>query len=372
LAAPFLARCPDISGRTQHPMEVRRPRWYLRRGRGQEDLAPSLALRASPPGALSSTSGPAFSAPSGSEKETSTEGVEKSVPAAVVISGRAGAYDEVNGRYELSKSTWGGRPVYLKADGELESPLAALDLEKPLALFFDHGFWAVAREVCSLPRALARCRPAKGAESSSHPADGGIGAAAAWEFLCDESKVGHMVSADTRKYMVDRNVLLQAIAADGSVIPSAAPAAALKERGQASAEVVKVDEERGQGEVRWVASASAEVAGDEVRVSIIMHDSVSVDMQSLGLEVAHKVLKVALTGYDVFEFKLPAAVDADANPKARWMERTRTLRVRLSLDAAAAAATSASAPLLGGIGGGGGGGCEEATSLGGGVDDGMD
>merc|ERR1711924_416559 len=44
LAAPFLARCGDASGRSRHPLDVRRPRWFVRRGRGQEDSDPAISL----------------------------------------------------------------------------------------------------------------------------------------------------------------------------------------------------------------------------------------------------------------------------------------------------------------------------------------
>ncbi|CAE7034938.1 unnamed protein product [Symbiodinium natans] len=41
LAAPFLARCPDTA---LHPLALRRrSRWYVRSGRGQEDVSPTLA-----------------------------------------------------------------------------------------------------------------------------------------------------------------------------------------------------------------------------------------------------------------------------------------------------------------------------------------
>jgi len=49
LAAPFLARCGDASGRSRHPLDVRRPRWFVRRGRGQEDSDPAIRLSAAHP-----------------------------------------------------------------------------------------------------------------------------------------------------------------------------------------------------------------------------------------------------------------------------------------------------------------------------------
>lgn len=51
LVAPFLARCGDGSGQSRHPLDIRRPRWQVRRGRGQEDLDPSFSLAAEAPAA---------------------------------------------------------------------------------------------------------------------------------------------------------------------------------------------------------------------------------------------------------------------------------------------------------------------------------
>merc|ERR1719174_541456 len=49
LAAPFLTRCGDSSGRSRHPLDIRKPRWHVRRGRNQEDLDPNICLSPSAP-----------------------------------------------------------------------------------------------------------------------------------------------------------------------------------------------------------------------------------------------------------------------------------------------------------------------------------
>lgn len=164
-----------------------------------------------------------------SSAEVPRPGLDAATPPTLAISGRTGAQAEVNGRYELSSSsTWAGRPVYT----QVEPPLP-FDQERPLVLFFDHGYWAVARGLSSLPRALARCHPR--CEQSAHPGDVG---GAPWEFLCDEDTRSMLVAVDTRKYMVDRGVRLEAFAADCSLV-ARTPEAALA-RGGLSPEAIGV------------------------------------------------------------------------------------------------------------------------------------
>lgn len=321
LAAPFLARCPDPSGRTRQPMEVRRPRWYLRKGRGQEELDPRVALQpAAPPEAPRAAAGGPARTPDGA-----CDG--GAAPAAVVLSGRAGRHADVNGRYDLSASlTWRSLPVYVQAD-------YPLDQERPLLIFFDGAAWVVTPELSSVPRAVVARRRAGGAPS--HPAAGG----GVWEFLSSEESLGSMVTTSSRTFSVDRAVVARAADADGAAAPLAPSPAPPQPSPCAPAAAAAAAGDGGSVAARpcWVSAASAEADG-EVRASIVVGDGVDVDLEHLDLDVAAQVLRVALRGAGpVFELALPSPVDVSAPPKARWHEKTRTLKVRLVAAVQAAA-----------------------------------
>merc|ERR1719356_1194642 len=108
-AAPFLARCADTSGRSRHPLEVRRPRWHVRTGRGREEMDPGVYLEEGRgrEGTAAAPSRPAKAVMQDSCGSASTAAVldtqtsEAAVPSAVVLSGRCGTHEQVNGRYEL-------------------------------------------------------------------------------------------------------------------------------------------------------------------------------------------------------------------------------------------------------------------------------
>jgi len=90
LVAPFLARCGDGSGQSRHPLDIRRPRWQVRRGRGQEDLDPNFSLSAEAPAASaaaagypepdSGTTGPSAVSSDCHKAEASPQGVQASAP----------------------------------------------------------------------------------------------------------------------------------------------------------------------------------------------------------------------------------------------------------------------------------------------------
>lgn len=252
------------------------------------------------------------------------------------LSGRAGLYSEVNGRYELTPSTWVGQPVY-----------AHTDREQTLRLFFSTGYWVLAPEVRSLPRAVARCHASAGA-----PHVVGLASSGPWEFLQGETSQGSLVTMQTRTYEPDRAFTVRVVCAEGSPPsrgkaegpgsaegpavfdppprPSAAPAPA---KSEAAGPVVP--------QPAWVREAIAELIGGEVRVVVAACEGVSVDLRKLSLDVAPKTLKVGLNSSEVLELSLPAAVDVEADPVARWSEKTRTLKVRLALAPSATGAASA-------------------------------
>eukprot|EP00440_Ansanella_granifera_P017790 gb/GFBE01019321.1/.p1 GENE.gb/GFBE01019321.1/~~gb/GFBE01019321.1/.p1 ORF type:complete len:925 (+),score=196.95 gb/GFBE01019321.1/:1-2775(+) len=335
MAAPFLARCADLSGRTRHPLELRRPRWQVRRGRGQEELDTTLQLSASAPG----------DAAKGNHAQTTTSGSPPSQavpdgatapPAAVSIAGRIGSQSEVNGRYELSSTSWRGKPVYIQCD-------EAEDKAQRLKIFSDGNYWVVAREMCSLPRSVARCHCQADSAYPGCPS----GAPQLWEFLEDASRIGHMVSVDTRTYAPDRSVALSvAEALKGSSEREALETArselldeALSTKQELFDPPSRRPEKAGQTERQivspadypdWVAEASVDVHGEEVRVNITCRHGLAVNQSSLDLSVATTSLHVRLVGQDAaLEMQLPTAVDPDSSPIARWSEKTRTLRVRL-------------------------------------------
>jgi len=212
LASPALGRCPEPSGRCRHPMEVRRAKWWIRKGRNQEEMSSTAKLEASPTQTAAHNKTSQTSSSTSSTLTTTTtaaptaatlagEGKEEddnTLPPTLYLAGREGTGNEVNGRYEMSHHTWAQKPVYVQVD-----PPMPFDQEKPLSLFFDHGYWAIARGVSSLPKAVARCHPLS---DSKHPADV---QGAPWEFQCDNSELRAFMSTNTRKFMVDRWVKLE-------------------------------------------------------------------------------------------------------------------------------------------------------------------
>jgi len=345
LAAPFLARCADLAGRSRHPLDVRRPRWYASRGaRAREEVEVAIHINAS---AMSSAGAPtvATSSPStlgGHCQGTAVDPVANEAPEAIEVEGRVGQHAEVNGVYRASGSVWNRHPVYSKeaedADGQT------------IWLFFGHGRWLLAEDVCSLPRAIARSP-----ESTVHPV-----AVGTWEFLCNETVQGNMVSMQTRTYVVDRSVVLRvpsSLLASGdrggppvaSLLASEQSMTAEKAVAQREAEVeaaavlqksscdLAAQEATAAKTLAapalpdWVESASAEVTGSEVHATVVARESVRVDLQSLNLDAGPRSLKIELCGHTVLELALPALVDVQSYPVARWSEKKRTLKVRLAL-----------------------------------------
>lgn len=81
----------------------------------------------------------------------------------------------------------------------------------------------------------------------------------------------------------------------------------------------------------WVGSASAELCGSTVHSVVTVCQTSRVNFKSLSLDVSSSALKVGLAGHDVLELSLPAVVDVNAHPAAKWSARTQTLRVHLAL-----------------------------------------
>lgn len=341
LAAPFLARCADTSCRSKHPLDLRRPRWYARRGRSHEEVEVGLCINSTAPSpdALGMSAGGA-GAGSGAPSPIPTG----DMPPAVEISGRKGPYAEVNGLYHLSESRWDGHPVYVNTVSEPST-----------SLFFDHSHWVLATNVCSVPRAVARC---SGFIDAPHP---GATSGLAWEFLSDETLRGSMVTTETRTYSIDRSVVLRKIEsglgdASSKVLADAAQANGAACKGvttwrtkvgaeeAAGGEMAKCDSGTSVSKVKdptvlkknqavwpdWVGHACAEVCGSEVHATVIARDSVAVDIQNLRLDVGPEIMKMELAGYNVLELPLPTAVDMESSPVAKWSEKKRTLKVRLA------------------------------------------
>lgn len=332
LAAPSLARCPDVTGKAKHPLQVRRQRWYIHRGRGQEELDPAVVLQSCSPAAAGHSAAVVATARGATHACDANDSLD-AIPAGIRVTGRHGDHTEVNGDYKISPLKLLGRPVYVHVAPDID--------KQALSIFFDSGCWVIAEEVTALPRALARCRP-KSPESAHPLQTGGV----VWEFLCDKSLEGRKgFPTVTRTYMVDRSV---AVSRDGSdSAPGAAHSPAgieasslvngthfepsgRSERASASEDAVR-HRSGGTADAGWVVSASAEVMAGEVCAAIVVSEAVEVNMQKLDIDVAQDVLKVSLAGHGVFELRLPSTVDASANPKAKWAEKSRTLRVRLAL-----------------------------------------
>lgn len=341
LAAPSLARCPDATGEARHPLQVHRQRWFIRRGRGQEELDSTVTVQGANPGpkeAIGSLEA------TDAKRYDGNEGLQDTVPTVITVTGRTGRHADVNGEYKISSSTWLGRPVYKQVEPDID--------KAPLSLFFNNNFWVLADEVCTLPRARARCRP--DVPESAHPLHSGR---AYWEFLRDEVQEGRMMTTVTSTYMVDRSVVLVAHGISAAGYPGAtsgavsgpdavSPQVSSDTAGNhidlfANSSDFNANILNGKGAVNsrsnaskqpaWVASSAVELIAGEIRASIAVSEAFDADPQSLSLDIAEDVLKVGLAGRGVLELRLPAAVDAAANPKAKWLEKTRTLRVRLAI-----------------------------------------
>lgn len=339
LAAPFLIRCADVPGRSRHPLELRRPRWHVRRGRGQEEIDPAVRLEA-----VASSAPMAQEQPPPSKLDAQEAQSEESVselPRTLELQGRTGLHSQVNGLYDLSSTSWGGRPVYSHR-------------EHRLALFHNHGYWVLAAEVCMIPCALARCS----CGARGPPMSGDV-----WEFLDGQSSIGRMVTVETRTYLPDRAVSLQIVRVDDSSNdPMTGADRAAEQRAEPApmhthvngdsatdlgAGVVATDRKlvvNSAGESAatqppckssrwpsWVRDASAELSSGEIRAAIVASDGIAVSLQSLSLDVALEYLQVGLAGQEALCLALPAAVDTESGPVARWSEKTRTLKVRLAL-----------------------------------------
>jgi len=312
LAAPFLVRCGDISGQSRHPLDLRRPRWYVRKGRGQEDPDPGISLSSGP---VSDKSGYVFTDSKVSSARDGVGGLEGSAselpgpedvpPQVVEVIGRQGSHQEVNGLYERTPSASSGMPVYMHS-------------EHRLSLFLIKGYWVVAPEVCAVPYALAR-----------HPAPAGtkspMGCSVAWEFLQGQCQRGSMVSMETRIYEKDSIVVLRAVSRVGEAGTN------FKATQKSEAATAPQQDESSLKWPAWVGDASVELSGSEVKAAIVVREGLSIALKSLWLDVGAHTLKIGLPSESTLSLTLPAAVDTEALPVAKLSEKTRTLRVRLAI-----------------------------------------
>mmetsp|Transcript_81854 Transcript_81854/g.162536 ORF Transcript_81854/g.162536 Transcript_81854/m.162536 type:complete len:949 (+) Transcript_81854:65-2911(+) len=343
LAAPFLLRCADVAGRSRHPLDVRRPRWYASRGaRAREEVEVSIHVSASAT-SLAGTPTTATTSLASSPQKTAVDPVANAAPEAVEIEGRVGQHAEVNGVYRASGSLWNGQSVYYKQAEDADGPT--------LCLFFGHGRWLLAEDVCSLPRAIARSP-----ESTMHPV-----AVGTLEFLCDETVQGNMVSMQTRTYVMDRSVVLRVPSlhsAQGETGGTSVATLSASEESMA-AEQAATENEAAETEATvvsltspcdltaqesmpaktpaapalpdWVEDASAQVTGNQVHATVVARESVHIDLHSLNLDAGPRSLKMELCGHTMLELTLPALVDVQSCPTARWSEKKRTLKVCLTL-----------------------------------------
>merc|ERR1712048_1185030 len=155
-----------------------------------------------------------------------------------------------------------------------------------------------------------------------------------------------MVTTDTRTYATDRRVCMKLPMCEltiehVSTVATSDKSTDIGNQTNSGSNVPADDCREGNGALceshtnkpTWVGAASAELSGAEVQAIVVACDGAIVDLQHLNLDVAPESLKVELTGHEVLELRLPATVDVDSNPKAKWSEKTRTLKVRLALRA---------------------------------------
>lgn len=132
-----------------------------------------------------------------------------------------------------------------------------------------------------------------------------------------------MVSVETRTYEKDHAVRLRA----SSTSSEAAPAETRATEAVASPSSLS----SAQRWPAWVADASSELSGGEVKAAIIVREGFSSALKNLWLDVGPEVLKVGLPDESTLSLPLPAAVDTDALPVAKLSEKSRTLKVRLTV-----------------------------------------
>jgi len=299
LAAPSLARCGDNLGQSQHPLDMRRPRWHVRKGRGQEDLDPAISLSAVETSGSVEQAGYPLAVPATPPAQVAAAAPP---PAALEVCGRTGDHDEVNGFYELTPSAGSSMPVYVHS-------------ERHVFLFCTPaGYWVFAPEVGTMPVALARCAAPAGVRSP-------LGCAAAWDFLRGQRHQGHLVSMETRTYERDSSVVLRA-AASSSAVSQEAAAREAEHMAEAKPSVQWP---------AWVADASVELSGSEVKAVVTVREGLSISLRDLQLDVGTEILKVGHPSEGTLSLTLPTAVDTESLPVARISEKTRTLKVRLSV-----------------------------------------
>lgn len=329
-AAPFLIRCPagDVAGgrTTRHPMQIRRPRWHVAKRRVFEEFDSAVALKDTCPASASVGQDSAVSSTQVVQNAPQDEKTTTGVASQLLLSGRSGSHVEVNGLYELTQTTWVGRPTYV----QIEPPLP-IDQQTPLYLFFDHGLWVVARGLSNLPRVLARRRPPNA--DSTQPFDSDC---EPWFFLHDEEQKSLMVNAETRMYAPDRDFAVRQV-----------PTARFSDQGHVkknesserhtNLRPVSTDSAStcNQSSLpRWASTGDVQFESDEVLISIVVRGYVDVDVQNVNLDVGQRSIRVGIASQDgVYECTLPqgSKVDEEANANAKWIERTRSLRIRIAL-----------------------------------------
>jgi hypothetical protein len=315
-------------------MEIRRARWYVRKGRGQEELDTSISLAETH---LDFACG-------GSERDTSIarnigsvqssieveachpSGHQEELPLALEVSGRNGTHEDINGIYVLA-STKAGMPVYRHGDHNL-------------ALFRITGYWVIAPEPCAVPAVLARC--------ASSASESPVTSRSHWEFLRTQNQLGRMVTSETRFYEKDTNVHVSIVrnnfdglGADGNGdnCQVGEVIANIDANHQTEGQTPCVKSEASsccQNTLHWpawVGDTSVELSGSELKVVVVAREGYTLVSKNLSLDVASKSLEVGLASEGTLSLALPAIVDTEVLPVAKVSEKTRTLKVRLMLQA---------------------------------------
>lgn len=218
-------------------------------------------------------------------EEESLANVLEEAPKEVFLSG----YPTVAGRYLLQPELKNGRPVYRGARSERSNEQF---------LWFRGGNWGVTESLNT--SALA----------------------APFTVRCADGRALHPLQLRRRAKWYARSGRNQEDPAPELIVTAA----------RTPEEVVKSESDKTLPS--WVASASVDVEDQELRVQVLFQGGLSVSLQQLDMSASESILHLALEHHSQsLELPLPVTLTSEQSEKlkAKWSEKTQTLKVRVSL-----------------------------------------
>ncbi|CAK9073204.1 Uncharacterized protein SCF082_LOCUS35885 [Durusdinium trenchii] len=207
-----------------------------------------------------------------------------------------GGYPSVAGHYILQPEPKNGRPVYCRSDGPQGDQF----------LWFRGGNWGVTDSLKA--SALAAPWQVRCADAALQPLQ-----------LRRRSK-WYARSGKNQEELVPHLAVSLVLEPE----PSMDPAETSKDQGTTSANNLP----------SWVAETAVDVEDKELRVNVVFPPDLSVSLASLDMSASEGSLCLELRHSGSLEIPLPVKLSEEQReaPKAKWSEKTRTLKVRFVLD----------------------------------------